>query len=341
MPTLEKTVKNIAPPMIKGYCFSNDKIARIMENNRWIAKFGPSSGKRFALASIFIELEPICNFNCLYCYTGIQKDRPEHGLSSNEIKGVIHSARFHGAESVVVAGDGEPMLSRHVWTVIEDASRKGMIPVIFTNGSIISKRIAKELHSNNASIILKMNSFRPHIQDFLIGIPGGHKLVYRAVKILLEAGFRAPRFAIQSLITNVNMSDLREIFLFCRQNSIIPYIETYVAMGRGAQPAVRALLEPARNEIYNFFLELQEIDESMFNIRWETYPHQRVVAYGACNKNGVVITISSNGDVYRCVTESKKLANIREKPLEEILSDAGIISALVENRCIGCESVTL
>ena len=337
----KRACKNGVLPIIEGYYFDDNIIKKVLRHNCLLAKLGLSQRRRIALAGIFLALEPVCNFNCPYCYVGNMKNEFYYGLSLDEIKEIICTASLHGAKSVVVAGDGEPMLSRHIWKVIKCTLQQGMIPVVFTNGSVITRRIAKKLFSNNVSVILKVNSFRPQIQDFLIGVPNGNKLIYKALATLLRTGFQAPKFALQSVITKINMSDLKTLFLFCRENNIVPYFETYVAVGHGARPSVRSLLEPSREDIQRFFLKIQKLDRDLFQMHWEICPRQRVVGYGACNKSYAMLNISSNGDVYRCVTESECIGNIRETPFETILADPGTISELIKNNCTGCHSATL
>lgn len=311
-------------PTIAGYCFKENQKKKIC----------------FSFQSLFLALEPLCNFRCPYCYTNSYNISNIKGLSSSEIKKVIIEAKKVGAKSIVVAGEGEPFLSNHIWTVIDTTSQYGMIPVIFTNGSCINLQLAKRLYSTNVSLILKLNSFNPEIQDYLVGVQGAHKMIYNALKALIESGFRSPRFAIQSLISKKNVEDLKEIFLFCRRENIVPYFETFVVTGRALELSVRNNLEPDHNTVIKFFEDIKQLDEELFGFKWQIYPKQRIIGYGACNKNRFMISIASNGNVYRCVTESKILGNIKNDSLGSILSKPENMAELIKNECEGCNSFT-
>lgn len=320
-------------PVIKGYSFHYTS-----HNKEHALEFDK---KKFTVQSIFLELESICNFRCPYCYTSADKNTEPYSLSYSEIMQLICEAKKMGVKSIVIAGKGEPLLSKYIWKLVELITSLNMWLVIFTNGSCLNKNKAKRLHCNNVSVILKLNSLNPNVQDVLIGVKNGHESVFGALELLLNCGFQAPRFGIQSIITKINMKDLRELFIFCRNKSIVPYFETYVAIGRAADPMVRKLLEPNRLHILQFFQEIQELDKTLCGFNWEICSGQRVIAYGPCNKNRHMLTISSNGDVYRCVTESERLGNIKDNPLETILCNPKIISKLLNPVCVGCSSVSL
>ncbi len=325
---------------IRGYQFPAELARRIVGHNRRAVMGNNYKGEAPAIGTAFISVPRLCNLRCPYCYTDSGNDAAV-GLSDDEIEGVVAFVAGMGAQSVVVAGEGEPFLTSRVWKIIEAAARHGLMCVVFTNGTLITPNVARRLLTSPVSIILKLHSFRPSIQDELVGIEGAHKSIYAGLDALLSAGFRAPRLALQSAIMKPILDDLRDVFVFCRVNNIVPYIETFVAMGRGAKPSVRGDLEPTPSEVKRFFTEAQELDRKRFGIRWPAAAKARVVAYGACNKSQIAITIKPNGDVFRCITESTRLGNMRQSSFRDIMLSDRVRHALVEPSCSGCASLSL
>ena len=328
-------------PHINGYYFPAQYVAGIARHNHQLAEAPESTTGLPRIATVFLPVPPICNLCCPYCYTNSSADSALPGLSSSELDNIFACAAEAGVRSVVVAGEGEPFMTPNIWGIIERATNRGLTCVIFTNGTCITEEVAHRLLVAGVSIILKLHSFNPSRQDALVGVPGAHKPIYAALNCLLAVGFRAPRLALQSAIMRPILEDLEEVFIFCREQDIVPYIETFVAVGRAATDSVRTQLEPTSDEIEEFFLKMQTLDMDRFGIGWPVSSRCRVVAYGACNKSQSAITVKSNGDIFRCVTESRRLGNIRQEGLTDILRRKNVVRALADQHCSGCSSVCL
>lgn len=324
------------PPTIEGYYFSDAAVHDIGRHNRQVAHARDCPLRSLRVGMVFLSVPSRCNLRCPYCYTDSGSARDNETLSTTEVEHVISVSAQLGAKSVVVAGDGEPFMSSSVWDIIESASRHRMTCVVFTNGSLLTREIARQLYAKPVSVIVKVNSFQPSTQDALLGVKGAHRDVYAGLDALLSEGFRAPRLALQSAIMKPNINDLGDIFVFCRTVNIVPYIETYVAVGRGARESVRRALEPSVDQVEDFFAKMQKIDRDVFNIQWPAAHRGRVVAYGPCNKNRVALTVRLNGDVCRCITESRKLGNIRTSSFEDVVSVRGTARELARAECVGC-----
>ena len=159
---------------------------------------------------IMIELEPKCNFNCIFCFNKDSfafngRDKVET-LDKNYIKKIIKAISDSGVKIVRFTG-GEPMLRRDIWELMKYAKSKGLKIRLNTNGSLITnKNIAKELNKYISSILLPIESWNNEKESFLTGHKDSLKKKIKAINLLkdnckmtIRAGTVASRENIKNL----------------------------------------------------------------------------------------------------------------------------------------------
>ncbi len=77
-------------------------------------------------------------------------------LSFKEYEKIFKQSKKCGARSILWLGYGEPLFFNRFWDFIDLINECGFILVFFTNGSRITKDIAKELHDMDFSIYIKL-----------------------------------------------------------------------------------------------------------------------------------------------------------------------------------------
>ena len=83
----------------------------------------------------YLEITNICNLDCLFCPKTTREKRSlspaEFDLLTDKLRGNIKFLYFHLM--------GEPLLHRHLPEYIATAREKGFIPVLTTNGTLLSR----------------------------------------------------------------------------------------------------------------------------------------------------------------------------------------------------------
>lgn len=93
-----------------------------------------------------------CNLHCAHCYAGAA-DRPFPGeLTTDEALGVINDLAAYGAPVLLLSG-GEPLLRPDLLSLVRHAASKGMVPVLSTNGTLLTPDAARELAGAGLSYI--------------------------------------------------------------------------------------------------------------------------------------------------------------------------------------------
>jgi len=303
------TAAPITPPRLKGYMPSKLEVEGIIREG--------------GIYGVFVGVPGNCNLGCPFCYAGANRGGNAEGLTLDEWKHVIDVAKKHGAGSIVIAGEGEPLMDEKFFDILDYVHGKGMTLVVFTNGTLMTPEIAK-----GATVIAKLNSWKPEVQDEMVGVPDAHKRMYRGLNYLLDAGFGDPerggegRIGVDSAITWKNIKDLYDVFRFCRNHGIVPYFEALIEQGRALALKNPEEWQVTREALREFFENLREIDRELGFEPPAIEKGMHVFGCGKCQRYRVMVAVGPDGKVTSCVSSRDlELGNIREKEFDEILKN--------------------
>ncbi len=268
----------------------------------------------FTLKRLSIELSRKCNLRCIYCYVNSKIDDE---LSLNDIKNVILQAKDIGVITITLIG-GEPLLYPNLEELVSFIDEQGLIPLIFTNGTIMNKKLAMFLLLKNVSIIVKVNSMDDSgIQKKLAGnIDGVFEKIHNTLSFLIDVGFNKhnpTRMGIESVITVDNISQIEKIFLYARDNNIYPFLELVTPSGRGKKYSGILSAEMAKEVFYS----LLKIDQDKYGYTWIPRPP---IAVSPCNYYYSAIYVTASGNVQPCPATDIVLGNIKNEKLSVILN---------------------
>lgn len=297
-----------------------------------------SCKERGGLLSIELEFTRRCNLRCLYCYSSAGESR-DNELTLNEIKDVILQAKALGVRKVILLGGGEPLLYSGVFDIIDFINSQNMQQVLFTNGLLIDRDTAHRLFNMRIPVVIKHNSFKADVQDYLAGITGAYEKIQQGLNNLLEAGYpdSSAALGIQTIVCNQNKEEIPDMWRWARSRGIIPYFEMLTIQGRAKQHEELYL---DISEVKRIFDELRDIDEREFGINWKSHP---TIAAFSCKRHYYSCLINSTGGVQPCTGVDLEVGNIREKPLAEIIRQSEVIKRLrnidknITGHCRDCE----
>ncbi len=310
--------------MLSDLGFTDDEIIKCLE--------------RKGLLSIELEFTKKCNLRCLYCYANAGEP-VENELSLDEIKSVILQAKEMGAKKIILLGGGEPLIYHGLMEIIRYIISLGLQQVLFTNGTLITKKISRLLFENKVAVVIKSNSLNPEVQDRLAGVRGAFKNIRQGLQHLMEAGYpsKDTMLGIQSVICRQNIDELPSMWTWARQNGVIPYFEMIKLQGRAKE---NGALNVPTAEVKAVFELLERIDKEEFNIIWKSRP---TIAAFSCKRHLYSCLVNSQGFIQPCTGIDILISNVREKPLKEILGSSHVIMDLrniyekIEGACKTCE----
>lgn len=288
-----------------------------------------------------LELSRACNLRCIYCYAE-SGTALENELDLQEIQDTVDQALELGARRIIVLGGGEPLAHPQIMPILRYISQKGAAIDLFTNATLITPDLARELISLKVSPVIKMNSMRQDVQDFLAGKPGTFDRIRHGLNCLVKAGYPAQDLdlGVQTVICSQNLEELPSMWTWIRKQGMIPYFETITLQGR-ARNYPDILVSP--EAVHDLFHKLAALDRNHFGIEWEPHPP---VAGLTCNRHLYTCTVTVKGDVYPCPGVDIAVGNIRNSRLGDILNQSKVIRDLrgirenIKGACRNCESVS-
>ncbi len=311
---------------IYGAEFSQEEIAEAVREGR--------------LLSMELEFNKSCNFRCLYCYASdhaVQRDE----LSREEFFDLITQARELGARKMIVLG-GEPMLYPHIMEMIKFIRGLDMDVELFSNGTNITREMARELYAAGVRVVLKMNTFDEKVQDTLSGRKGAYTQIHEAFKNLKEAGYpSADRFmGISTVVCQQNIEELPKMWEWLRDQNIAPYFEMITPQG-GAKE--HNMLDVDSRQVEELFKRISKIDRNKYGHHWDPKPP---LIGGECLRHQFSCAVNSEGDVQPCVGVTIPIGNVRKQKLREILKDSEVVQDLkmytetIKGPCSECERLS-
>jgi radical SAM protein with 4Fe4S-binding SPASM domain len=329
----------LPPPMLKGYMYSSQEAYEARNSNRLLA--------------IRLETNKSCNLRCRYCYAQSGEDLTK-AADFEVLKRIILEAKELGIKSVVVIGGGEPTIYPNFKELISYINSLGIIPVVFSNTILITPELAGFLYKNNASVMGKLDSLKPELQDYLAGRDGVFQEIQKGLKNLLNAGFSEVsepgelRLGVSFVSNKMNLEEIETIWHFCRQNNIFPNMEILTPTGRANDELEAQLLTP--EEIKEYKLKLLEIDRKDYGYNW--LPYTPITATG-CLQHLYSLYINIEGNVRPCAptkldehpvfaVQGEYPYNVNRMTLQEIYNSELFtyvrnIDRVLEGRCRECE----
>lgn len=329
----------LPPPILRGYMYGAEEAHKARDSNKLLA--------------IRIETNKSCNLRCRYCYAQSGEDLVKIA-DFKILKRIISEAKELGITSVVVIGGGEPTLYPNFRELIAYIDSLGIIPVVFSNTVLITEELARFLYEHNASVMGKLDSLKPEVQDYLAGKKGASQELKKGLENLLQAGFSNPvepgklRLGVSFVSNKINLEEVEDIWHFCRQNNIFPNMEILTPTGRANDELEDKLLTP--DEIKEYKLRLLDIDRKYYGYNW--LPYTPITASG-CLQHLYSLYINIEGDVRPCAPtkldehpalkiNGKYPYNINKINLKEIYDSylftyVRNIDRVLEGRCGNCE----
>ncbi|MCQ1537184.1 radical SAM protein [Methanosarcina sp. KYL-1] len=327
------------PPVLRGYMYGAGEAYEARDSNRLLA--------------IRLETNTSCNLRCRYCYAKSGEEIKKIA-DFGALKRIISEAKELGIKSVVVIGGGEPTLYPDFRELIAYIDSLGIIPMLFSNTILMTKELTEFLYQHNASVMGKLDSLRPEVQDYLAGREGVSREIRQGLENLINAGFSEPaepgklRLGVSFVSNRMNLEEIEDIWHFCRQNNIFPNMEILTPTGRANDELEDKLL--TAEEIKKYKLKLLEIDRKHYGYDW--LPYTPITASG-CLQHLYSLYINIDGNVRPCAptkldehpalkVDGEYPYNVNRMSLKEIYASELFtyvrnIDKVLEGRCGNCE----
>ncbi|MEM3522015.1 MAG: radical SAM protein, partial [Candidatus Bathyarchaeia archaeon] len=137
-----------------------------------IAEYGVTKPQRLAAPFLIVwNYTNACNLKCKHCYQKADKPTPDE-LSTEERLAIIDQIDKAKVASIAFSG-GEPIIRKDFFEIAKYASEKGIYVSLATNGTLITKDIAKKLYDCGVGYAeVSLDGAAPQTHEAFRGVKG-------------------------------------------------------------------------------------------------------------------------------------------------------------------------
>lgn len=170
----------------------------------------PLQGERYPLSGIF-ELTDRCNLGCVHCYINqpaASQEIKSRELNTAQVTHILDQMAEAGCLFLVLTG-GEVLLRPDFLEIYRHARMQGMLVTIFTNGTLITPKIADYLGNlRPQSIEITLYGATQKTYESVTQVPGSYERCLRGIDLLLEQNLP---LSLKSVLISKNLQELDEM----------------------------------------------------------------------------------------------------------------------------------
>jgi len=269
---------------------------------------------------------------CKHCYREAgEKVREE--LTTEEGKNLIDEIKKAGFRIMIFSG-GEPLMREDIFELVGYASQVGLRPVFGTNGTLITREVAKKLKNLGAmGMGISLDSLDPEKHDRFRGYPGGFEEAVRGMENCLAE--KLP-FQIHTTVMDWNKDEIENITDFAvEKGAVAHHIFFLVPTGRAINIEEESLRAKEYEEILTrIMLKQQKVP---IEIKPTCAPQFMRIAkemgmdlrfQRGCLAGTSYCIISPKGEVQPCAYLNISIGNVRETPFSQIWAESPVFKEL-------------
>lgn len=264
---------------------------------------------------VYLELTRACNLKCIHCLnnSGIkQKDE----LTKEDLLKLIKNFSSHGVQEIRFTG-GEPLLFNGIYDLIKFATEEGICTSLGTNGTLVTKEVAKKLKESGLKKVVVSIDGNKKIHDKIRGKKNYQKAM-NGLKYLQKNGINV---RVNSVIMKSNMDDVIKLAKKMSRKKITIFIRRFISSGRGKHLENNMLNKKdyayVRNKLQKELTKKTYVNGHY--LRNDEGVNSRIklpFEIRGCKAGQRAITILPNGDVNLCgflaAQDFPKVGNIKE-----------------------------
>jgi radical SAM protein with 4Fe4S-binding SPASM domain len=285
----------------------------------------------------FLEITNRCNFDCVFCPSGIS-ERRKQDMDRRLAFGVIDQLQTLGFNRRIYFHVlGEPLLHPAVFDIVDHAAETGMEPVIFTNGGALTNKVVQRILASKASeLVISMQTINRQSYEMLRKTPFAWDIYLGRIQTALAAANETRNgcaFRVSMGIKKQNAWHYEDLYFLEYESpeQIRKSIANIFSQVKGCNlNSVFAALDahslssaPTIQVTDRLALSVKPMGNWRSVWRGDRITAGYCVTAGYCQFLGQELAILSNGDVTFCHLDydgRTKIGNVGNKPLAEIMN---------------------
>lgn len=219
---------------------------------------------------IFWELTTGCNLRCIHCRATAQELASPLDLTTAEALSLIKQVSSY-AQPILILSGGEPLFRRDLFDLARDATDRGLLVALATNGTLITPEIAVRIRAAGIRrVAISFDGADAATHDAFRGTPGSFQAALRGLRAVQDAGLSTQ---INTTIAQHNVHQLPRILkmaLALEVNALHTFL--LVPVGCGVNIADEQMVPAQEYEkILHWFYERER--EGLIELKATCAPH--------------------------------------------------------------------
>lgn len=294
-----------------------------------------------------VEVTQHCNFQCKHCYIPRSYSKKAKRIPFKVYKRFFSELKQIGGLAVCFTG-GEPLLfAEDLFEMLDMIRDEKMIPVIYTNGSLVTREIARKIREKRVlDISVTLYGSRPETMDNFTKLPGSFEKAVQGIKWLIEENNHVN---VRWPVTRENIEEFTAFYDLACELGARPSHYTFLDCALdGSEHAYE--LQMDENDFVRYldiFSTLDVFSEYFPNIeKSDKVVRQKMLGQcDICSAGRGYIYLRSDGSIYPCTHITKSIGNILTTPIHEIWQDENPVlkevrsATLDKMECANCEYI--
>ncbi len=298
-----------------------------------------------------------CNLSCNHCYlpaiyknSDRQEVNPSYELSTSKALQVIDQIADVNPEVMLILSGGEPLLRKDIFELAVQASDRGMMVVVGTNGMLIDYDTVSRLKQSGVSgVSISLDSSTPETHDRIRLSEGSWQKAIEAINLCRSADLSVQ---VNTMITRNNIHEIDEIIEYARSLGVNVFSPFFlVCTGRGEELTD---ITPLQYEGVLSLIANKQRNRGDMMIRTRCAPTFRRILYqnnpdsnllkldaGKCMAGLHYCRISPEGEVTPCPYMNVAVGNLRTETFGYIWENSEELGLLrnptLKRKCGACE----
>lgn len=164
-------------------------LTRVLDAGAFIRRLQADSAPTDAAAvSASMDWTVRCNLRCRHCYIRTTDPRAADALTTVQVVRVLDTLAAGGVLFLVITG-GDPLLRPDFCDLYVQVRRRGFIPTLYTNGTLLDERRLDCLAAfPPRRVEITLYGHTPAVYEKVTGVPGAYDACRRGIEALLRRG---------------------------------------------------------------------------------------------------------------------------------------------------------
>lgn len=329
---------------------------------RGIAEYGVTKPQKLHAPFLVVwDFTKACNLRCAHCYAEAGK-RAEDELTTEERKRVVDQLHEAGVVALSFSG-GEPLVCKDFFEVAEYASKKDLYISLATNGTLITKDVAKKLRESGVRYVEVSLDGPSEVHNAVRGMDCYERTVEGLRNCIETEGIMT---CIAMTVMRTNKAYLPYMVEFAKEMGVDRFIAfNFIPTGSGTAIINLDLSAREREEVLRFLyskmvedksLEVFCTDPAYARVALEAIHEEkgdvvppthfagvklegRAVALvdfiGGCGAGRLYCSIEHNGDIQPCVFMPIRVGNVLKDGFLNVWQSSEVLNQLREREHLG------